>query len=87
MEVNRTEQIYIKENKTLSMMCYLSKNLYNQANYILKNQFMNHEKLDGYNTLAKQFLIPSSIEGYNNFQKLPAQTAQWTVKITQKGLQ
>ena len=28
MIVNRTEQIYIKENKTVSMMCHLSKNLF-----------------------------------------------------------
>ena len=45
MRVIRTEQIYIKENETVSRMCHLSKNLYNQANYVLRNQFLNHEKL------------------------------------------
>ena len=74
------EQIYIRENSTLSRMCHLSKNLYNQVNYILRNQFLNHEKLSGYNELAKQFSIPSDMEEHNNYQKLPAQTAQWTIR-------
>ena len=51
MKVNRTEQIYIKENKTVSMLCHLSKNLYNQTNYILRNQFIKHETLDGYSKI------------------------------------
>ncbi len=80
MKVNRTEQIYIRENSTLSRMCHLSKNLYNQVNYMLKQQFLNHEKLSGYNELAKQFSIPSDMEEHNNYQKLPAQTAQWTIR-------
>ena len=61
-------------------MCHLSKNLYNQVNYILNNQFLNHERLSGYDMLAKQFSIPSGIEDHDNYQKLPAQTAQWTIK-------
>ena len=80
MKVNRTEQIYIRENSTISRMCHLSKNLYNQVNYILRNQFLNHEKLSGYNELAKQFSIPSDMKEHNNYQKLPAQTAQWTIR-------
>ena len=80
MKVKRTEQIYLKENELVSMMCHYSKNLYNQTNYSLRNQFINHEKMTGYNKLAKQFSIPSDIEKYNNYQKLPAQTAQWTIK-------
>ncbi len=80
MKVMRTEQIYLKENETVSRMCHLSKNLYNQVNYIMRQQFLNHEKLAGYNKLAQQFSIPSHIKDHNNYQKLPAQTAQWTVK-------
>ena len=80
MKVKRTEQIYIGKDENISRLCHLSKNLYNQTNYILRNQFINHEKMTGYNKLAKQFSIPSDIEKYNNFQKLPAQTAQWTIK-------
>ena len=80
MKVKRTEKIYIGKDENISRLCHLSKNLYNQTNYILRNQFINHEKMTGYNKLAKQFSIPSDIEKYNNYQKLPAQTAQWTIK-------
>ena len=80
MKATRTEQIYIRENETVSKMCHLSKNLYNQVNYVLRNQFLNHEKLSGYNVLAKQFSKPSGIEDHDNYQKLPAQTSQWTIR-------
>jgi putative transposase len=80
MKVIRTEQIFIHDNGTLSTMCHISKNLFNQTNYILRNQFFNKEKMSSYKTLAKEFAEPSDIEENNNFQKLPAQTAQWTIK-------
>ena len=80
MKAVRTEQIHIKDNEAISRMCHLSKNLFNQVNYILRNQFLNHEKLSGYDLLAKQFSIPSDMEEHNNYQELPAQTAQWTIK-------
>ena len=80
MKIIRTEQIFIRDNGTVSKMCYISKNLFNQANYILRNQFFRKEKMAGYKELAKEFSIPSGIEENNNFQKLPAQTAQWSIK-------
>jgi len=80
MKATRSDQIYIRYNETISMMCHISKNLYNQANYILRQQFLNHERLSGYSSLARKFSIPSDIEDHNNYQKLPAQTAQWTIK-------
>ena len=80
MKIIRTEQIFIRDNGTVSKMCHISKNLFNQANYILRNQFFRKEKMAGYKELAKQFAEPSDMEENNNFQKLPAQTAQWTIK-------
>ena len=80
MKIIRTEQIFIRGNDIISSMCHISKNLFNQTNYILRNQFFNKEKMSSYKTLAKQFAVPSEIEEHNNFQKLPAQTAQWTIK-------
>ena len=80
MKVIRTEQIFIRGNGVISKMCHISKNLFNQANYILRSQFFNKEKMAGYKELAKQFVKPSALEENNNFQKLPAQTAQWTIK-------
>ena len=80
MKVNRTEQIYIRGNDTVSMMCHLSKNLFNQANYVLRQQFIKKEKMTGYTDLVKSFQIPSEDDNKNNYQKLPAQTAQWTIR-------
>ncbi len=80
MKVIRTEQIFIHDNGVISSMCHISKNLFNQTNYILRNQFFRKEKMAGYKELAKEFAEPSDIEENNNFQKLPAQTAQWTIK-------
>jgi putative transposase len=80
MKVIRTEQIFIHDNGVISKMCHISKNLFNQTNYILRNQFFNHNRMSSYKTLAKQFAEPSDMEENNNFQKLPAQTAQWTIK-------
>ncbi|MVT12711.1 MAG: IS200/IS605 family element transposase accessory protein TnpB [Euryarchaeota archaeon] len=80
MKVKRTEQIYIGENETISKLCHISKNLYNQTNYVLKQQFIKKEKLSSYNDLIKLFQNPSENDEENNYQKLPAQTAQWTIK-------
>jgi putative transposase len=80
MKTIRTEQIYIGYNESVSKLCHLSKNLYNQVNYILRQQFINGEKQTGYVKLVKSFQNPSEDDDHNNYQKLPAQTAQWTIK-------
>jgi len=80
MKIRRTEQIYLRENDTISHMCHLSKNLYNQVNYILRQQFINKETLTTYGNLVKLFQAPLDRDEYNNYQKLPAQTAQWTIR-------
>ena len=76
IRVTRTEQVYIRENNTVSNLCHISKNLYNQVNYILRQQFFNHEKMSNYYSLVRQF----QPDEQGNYQKLPAQTAQWTIK-------
>ena len=66
MKVIRTEQVFIRGNGTVSKMCHISKNLFNQTNYILRNQFFNHNRMSSYKTLAKQFAEPSALEENNN---------------------
>jgi len=80
MKATRTEQIYIRDNEAISMMCHLSKNLFNQTNYILRQQFMKGEPMSSYSDLVKQFQVPDENNENNNYRKLPAQTAQWTIK-------
>ncbi|WP_393971455.1 transposase [Oxyplasma meridianum] len=79
MNIIRTEEIYIKSNDIISKMCHYSNNLYNQANYVLRQQFFNKEKLSDYNHLVKLFQNENESDN-NNYRKLPAQTAQWTIK-------
>jgi putative transposase len=66
MKVKRTEQIYIGKNETISKLCHYSNNLYNQTNYILRQQFLKKEKLSSYNDLVKLFQNPSENEENNN---------------------
>jgi len=80
MKAIKTEQICIGENKTISMMCHYSKNLFNQTNYILRQQFVKGEPMSSYSDLVKRFQVPDENDENNNYQKLPAQTAQWTVR-------
>jgi IS605 OrfB family transposase len=71
----RTEQIWIKPNKALSWLCHLSKNLYNEGNYQIRQEFFKTGKRIRYNTLYH------SIKTSKNYQELPAQTAQQVLKI------
>ena len=73
IKVVRTEQIWLKPNKSLSNLCHLSKNLYNQANYIIKNaekgKWIRYSELD--KMLNGKGTIPSE-----NYKQLPSCVAQ-----------
>jgi hypothetical protein len=75
MKVTRTEQIWIKLQKGLSWFCHLSKNLYNEGNYLVRQEFINHGKWIRYNSLYH--LLKTS----GNYQLLPAQTAQQVLRL------
>ena len=57
MIVNRVEQHIIKENNVnwlfIDNMCLKSKNLYNYANYIIRQEFIKNNKYINYNELFK----------------------------------
>ena len=73
MKVTRTEQIWLKPDKVISNLCHLSKNLFNQANYIIKNAdkgtWVRYEKLD-------KILNGKGLEPSENYKYLPSNTAQ-----------
>ena len=73
----RTEQTWLRPNKTLSNLCHLSKNLYNQANYIIKNA--EKGKWIRYGELDK--ILNKESE---NYKSLPAQTSQQILKLVDK---
>ncbi len=75
MIVTRTEQIWLKPSENLSRLCHLSKNLFNDGNYLIRQEFFNNNKWSRYHSLYH--LIKLS----ENYQQLPAQTAQQVLKI------
>jgi len=77
MKIIRTEQIWIKGDSIISNLCHLSKNLYNQANYIIKNS--EQGKWIRYSELDKVLKEES-----DNYQSLPAQTSQQILKLIDK---
>ncbi|MCE7749327.1 MAG: IS200/IS605 family element transposase accessory protein TnpB [Candidatus Heimdallarchaeota archaeon] len=74
-KVLRVECIELPYNQTLSALCHRVKNLYNRANYLVKQSLNKKNKLLLYydlNTLLKE-------EGC--YRVLPAHTAQHTLKL------
>jgi len=73
--VKRTEQIWLKPNKTLRRFCHLSKNLYNETNYLVKQTLQSQNYWIRYYELCRYFKTSP------NYKALPAQTAQQTLKF------
>jgi len=71
MQVKRTEQIYLSESDNLSYICHLSKNLFNEGNYIIRQEFIENGKWTRFNTLNEQLNKGVS----ENYTLLPSQTA------------
>ncbi|ADI75111.1 transposase, IS605 OrfB family (plasmid) [Methanohalobium evestigatum Z-7303] len=76
--VKRTETIYLNYDKNLSWLCHISKNLYNQANFIVKQSLNDEGGWVRYEELNKQ------LKGTENYSVLPTQTAQQTLKLMDK---
>lgn len=79
----RVEKHIIKStNKYYPMLkeyCHASKNLYNHANYIVRNNFFKEDKWIRYNKLDK--ILKTNLD-YPDYKNMPtAQTAQQTLKL------
>ena len=75
--VKRVEHIWVKGNN-LSGLCHISKNLYNEANYIIRQEFFKTGRWIRYNELYH--LLKNS----DNYKSLPAQTSQQILKLLDK---
>lgn len=71
----RTEQIRIEGNDALSNLCHLSKNLYNEANYIIRQEFFTNKRWIRYNELDKM------LKTSENYRSLPSQSAQQILMV------
>lgn len=75
-----TERYFIKKSnplfKELDQMSFLSKNLYNQALYRIRQFYFQNKKYLRYEELNKQFTIEKQVD----YIALPAKVAQWVLK-------
>lgn len=72
----RTKVFYIKPTKELVEECRLSTNLYNQALYILRQAFINKEKIPSKFNLVKELRYKNyECDEYNNFGKMSSTNA------------
>lgn len=82
----RVEQHIIKPSnpayEMLAEFCHLSKNLYNQGNYLLRQQFFAHEKQSSYEDIDKILKAKTDFPDYRNMPT--AQSAQQNLRLLVK---
>ena len=79
MKVNRTEQQVITKQhpmwKVIDENCFYSKNLYNYANYIIRQEFINNHKWIQYHELDKM------LQQSSDYKQLKSQPSQCTLQV------
>ena len=82
LKVNRVEQHIIKKSnpiyQTIDDYCYKSKNLYNYANYIIRQEFINNGKWIRHHALDK------TIQKSEPYIELGSQASQKTLELLDK---
>ena len=86
MKAQRVEKQMIKPTNEyfpmLDQFCFLSKNLYNHANYIVRQSFVKDNKWIRYGELDKQLRADKD---YPDYAEMPtAQAAQQTLRLLDK---
>jgi len=83
MEVIRTEQIRIGRSKKLDELSTLTNNLYNHANFIVRQNFFHNRTSDGYRKYLNFYALDklSKTALAENTSQLPAQTVQSLYKV------
>lgn len=79
-------KFYIKDNEYLMSLCKVSKNLYNQALYIVKKELKDNNKWVGYSYLNKELQTTKNLEGEINYRLLKAQVSQQCLKTLDKNI-
>jgi len=72
------ERIWLKPSDELNYMCHISKNLYNEATYLIRQELFNTNKWIRYNELAKV------LKDSENYKILPSQTGQQILKYVDR---
>ena len=79
--IQRVEIIMLKgkNKKEAQRLCHLSKNLYNAANYEMRQSFLNGKKKSNY-----QISTEFAKDNQSDYRALPAQCSQQTINILEK---
>ena len=82
MKVQRAEQIIIKKShpkfKIIDEMCFHSKNLYNEANYVIRQKFIESGEYINYYDMNKEF------KAHDNYKACFSQPANCTLRLLDK---
>lgn len=75
---------FIDNSNTLSELCKHSKNLYNQANYIIKKELRENKKWIRYNKLNSILIKTENLKKEINYKLLKAQVSQQILRLLDK---
>lgn len=76
--MRQTEQIQIKKIENLSCLCHLSKNIYNVANYYIRQEFFY------LGNWLRYYDLWYMLKDKDVYQKLPSQTSQQILRLVDK---
>ena len=76
----------IKQNEKILDLCRISKNLYNQALYLVKKELEENNKWLNYSYLNKKLQTTTNLEGEINYKLLKAQVSQQCLKSLEKNI-
>jgi putative transposase len=79
-------KFHIKHDAKLFKLCMFSKNLYNQALYIVKKELKENNKWVGYSYLNKELQTTTNLEGGINYRLLKAQVSQQCLRTLDKNI-
>ena len=82
MKVQRVEKIIIKKShpkyKIIDEMCFKSKELYNYANYIIRQEFINNNKYISYYDMNRE------LKTHQQYKDCGSQPANCTLRLLDK---
>lgn len=82
MKVNRVEQQIIRKNnpiyKLVDQYCFYSKNVYNAANYIIRQEFINNNKR------LSAYEVQKLMQSMDCYKECGSQAAQKTIQLVDK---
>ena len=82
MKINRVEQQFIKKNhplfKIVDRHCFYSKNVYNQANYLVRQAFIKENKI------LSAYDVQKIMQGMDCYKECGSQAAQKTIQLVDK---